>query len=487
MNGQPIPGMYWVPEKQKYFAIQTGYAGREGNWSYSIQNVRKEGERDRSKKKAAVRTQKVRQERIVRRPVGALIQADIDRELGLRRPSFYQHQLWPAACLATMRSEPSFAIDGFDRIRCFDYDPASNTIYAVNGDNSVGKIEKVLRPADELSQPSSFGIPRGSRRRFERMMFADETVSSLNYLPSTRTLAITTQGSDRPPVVSFHDVERGVGQEFKVHGTIFSAAARPANFLPSQGLINSAAATVTEHVAVAGSNGMLLYTCSPTGNWHFERKVEPTKSDVLAVDWQSYSTVAFGCRNGSVYLHDARADGSAKILTHPYAISKIKLADDPTRLIVSGVHDSLFLYDIRSARLTPSSHYTEKYFEEQFPRKWDAAKRPRLNYEARWSWSQPVLSFSQHNPSDLELDIAVHPRLGLLAASQDSRNAFGVGIRVSNIWTGQTVKEIDMKPNNSEWKEPEKIRSLKFVDTENGKEGVELWSCWNGTIAQFTS
>jgi hypothetical protein len=95
-----------------------------------------------------------------------------------------------------------------------------------------------------------------------------------------------------------------------------------------------------------------------------------------------------------------------------------------------------------------------------------------------------VLSFPHTNLDDLELDMAVHPRLGLIAAAQDDATS-EVSIRVSNMWTGKTVKEFG-KHNNSKQSRQErsaKLRALRFMDDEAG--GLSLWAPWRGGIASF--
>ncbi|KAI4908747.1 hypothetical protein J4E90_008482 [Alternaria incomplexa] len=192
-------------------------------------------------------------------------------------------------------------------------------------------------------------------------------------------------------------------------------------------------------------------------------------------------------QDGTVRLYDTRSGGSSHVLTHPAPISKLKRADDETRLICSGLNDTLFLYDIRAPRLSRNSsrktfdydnhHYNEEYFKSLYPTHRDSHKRRKLNHKAFKNWSQPVMTFAHLNRDELELDIDVYPRLGLLAAAQDTTE--GTVIRISNIWTGKSVKEID--PGSTR---QAKIRALKFV--ESGFDGnVDLWSCWGGGIAKF--
>jgi WD40 repeat protein len=240
---------------------------------------------------------------------------------------------------------------------------------------------------------------------------------------------------------------------------------------------------------------MLLFARSEAGAWDSQTAVKSLDSDVLALEWISYTTVAIGCRNGTIRLYDTRSGGSSHVLTHPSPISKLKRADDETRLICSGLQDTLFLYDIRAPRLSRSSsrktfnydnhHYNEEYFKQLYPTYRDGHKRRKLNHKAFKNWSQPVLTFEHANRDDLELDIDVHPRLGLLAAAQDIST--GTAIRISNMWTGRTVKEIKAdhtQPHKLPTQFP--IRSLKFVNRYDDADGeVDLWSCWNGGIGKF--
>jgi WD40 repeat protein len=238
---------------------------------------------------------------------------------------------------------------------------------------------------------------------------------------------------------------------------------------------------------------MLLFNRSQAGAWDSQAVVKSLGSDVLALEWISYTTVALGCRDGNIRLYDTRSGGSSHVLTHPSPVSKLKRADDETRLICSGLQDTLFLYDIRSPRLSRNSstktfnyenhHYNEEYFQSLYPTRRDGHKRRKLNQKAFKRWSQPVLTFAHANRDELDLDIDTHPRLGLLAAAQDLTT--GMAIRISNIWTGKTVKEIksdSTRPDMDLKHEP--IRSLKFIDRD-ADGNVDLWSCWNDGIARF--
>ncbi|KAH3970309.1 hypothetical protein HBH98_001350 [Parastagonospora nodorum] len=504
MNGQPIPGFYWDPEKKKYFKIQSAAASRDLNLKYSAQNIRKKERDERVQNATSARIQRARKERVVRTDVDNITQACLERELGIRRRSFYVQSTWPDACMYGVSTRPKVIVEGPQHtlIRCFDRDPISKTLYIVEGDNRI-KRRRVHRkdgpplPSRDLEDDGyleDLPINEYSFEPWDELQRTTSTVSSLNYLPATGALATTTYGSDRPPVVYLSDPERDgpyVGQQFTPKGcaTIWGAAARPTSFEHSPSLTNTIAASHVEHLAVAASNSMLIFTRSQSGSWASTTPVSSLETDVLAVDWISYTTTSLGCRDGKIRLYDARSGGSSHILTHPHPIAKIKRADDPTRLLVSGLQESLFLYDIRFPQRTKNAgsnaHYNQEYMETLYPGGRNSSKRRKMTRVAQRHWSNPILTIPHSNLDDLELDFDVHPRLGLVAAAQNSDSK--IAVRVSNLWTGKIVKEFERerRPVGKGGRDIcERIRTVKFIDDETDG-GVGLWTGWKGGIARF--
>lgn len=501
MNGQAIPGFYWDPEKNKYFKIQSANASRDLNLVYSAQNIRKKERDERVQRVTSARIQKARKERVVRVNVDNITQTCLERELGLRRRSFYVQSTWPDACMHGVSTRPKRIVDkpAGAPIRRFDRDPVSRTLYIVEGDNRIKRRRIHTNngpplPSRDLEDDEYLDELPLNEYLFEpwdELQRTTSTVSSLTYLPATGALATTTYGSDRPPVVYLSDPERDgpyVGQQFTPKGcaAIWSAAARPTGFEHSPSLTNTIAASHVEHFAVAASSSMLMFTRSQCGHWQSTTPVSSLETDVLALDWISYTTIALGCRDGKIRLYDTRSGGSSHILTHPHPVSKVQHADDATRLVVSGLHDSLFLYDIRMSRssnfASNSHHYNQEYLENLYPGGRNHKKRQKMNRIANTHWSQPVLTIPHANFDDLELDIDVHPRLGLVAASQNPDSS--TAVRVSNMWTGKTVKEFKRKPSKGAFGKPgERIRTLKFVDDAEGD--LSLWAGWDGGIVRF--
>jgi len=512
MNGQPLPGFYYDPDKNKYFRIQSAAASRDLAHSlpYSAQNLRKKERADKLQQAAAAHRAKTHAQRVVRRHVTTLAQTCVEREFGLQRRSFCTQRLWPGACMAGVVVQPDCALEKPPEtsIRRFDRDPRTKTVYAVHGDNTIkrrhyychGELPGLAPHSDERGALLS----RYALNPWDTLGRTTSTVSSLCFLPATAALAVTTYGSDRPPVVQLSDPDTDgpyVSQQFtpKDCSAIRASAARPTTFDPSPGLLTSVAASHVEHLAVAASSSLLLFTRSQTGAWDSHVVANSEDSDIYSLDWLSYTTVALGLRSGKIILYDTRSGGTSHVLTHPTPVFILKRADDQTRIVCSGLNDSLYLYDIRydqSAQLRrrpgqPKSetHYNDQYFAalpSGKPRR--GKKRRKLDHVAAQRWSEPVHAFPHNNLDDAELAVDVHPRLGLVAAAQDSET--DVAIRVSNLWTGKAVKEYTRNVDDGGRlehgkKDVETIRSLQFVDEEQGSNGVEIWAGWKGGIAKF--
>ncbi|KAJ8112545.1 hypothetical protein OPT61_g5111 [Boeremia exigua] len=505
MNGQHIPGFYFDKEKGKYFKIQSQSQARGLNLKYSTSNLVKERRKENVQKAATAKSKRIQKERVIRRHAHNFIQTDLDREIGFKRRSVYQHNIWPEACMSGVSFSPEFVTSSDDQevIRFFDRDPVSKTIYAVCGENDIRRRHYLGNDqAANLRNPDSRKRLRAldTRSRYgyypwDEIGRTTSTVSSFQYMPTSGALAVTTIGSDRPPIVHLSDPERDgphIYQKFtpKACAAIWCSAARPNSQSPF-GSSKSIAASDSELLAVGAQQSLLLFTRTPAGTWDSSTLLPDLHADILALSWLSHNTIALGCRNGKIHLYDTRSGGTSHALTHPYAISRLARADDATRLLCSGLQDTLYLYDMRMPRLssprsqdgkpnTKNHHYNDAYFKALYPGDHDYKRRKQMNRRAFAKWSQPVLSFAHANLDDLDLDVAVNERLGLVAASQDMEHS-DKAIRVSNMWTGKTVREFEAPEKNGE--NMRKIRNLKWMEGEDGD--VSLWSTWGGDIASF--
>lgn len=511
MNGQHIPGFYFDKEKGKYFKIQSQSAARGLNLKYSTSNLVKERRKENVQRAATAKQARTQKERVIRRHAHSFVQTDLDREIGFKRRSVYLHTTWPEACLSGVSSTPNpvTSSDSQGIIRFFSRDPISKTIYVVCGENEIKRRYHLNNSqASNLRNPDARARLRtlDTHARYayypwDEIGRTTSPISSLQHLPSSGALAVTTLGSDRPPTILLSDPERDgphIYQNFtpKACSAIFTSSARPSSFT-APAHPSSIAATETEHLAVGAQASLLLFTRSASGTWDSSTLLADAGSDVLALEWLTHSVVAVGCRNGKIKIHDTRVGKAHHALTHPYAITGLKRADDASRLVCAGLQDTLFLYDVRmSRRSSPSSssssfssqkrvragdrhdaastHYTPAYFKSLHPGSHSHRHRAKLQKQARTKWSQPVLSIPHDNPDDPGLGVAVNERLGLVAAVQGG-DAAGRKVRVSSLWSGRVVREFDVGLSGGKAGGGGRVRDVQWIDEGDGEDGVRLW------------
>jgi hypothetical protein len=465
MNGREIPGFYYDRERGKYFKIQKSHNAPNPASKHALHNVRQEQKNELEQSDNRTNLSKRQRETVWRYRRDSPLQAKLDREIGLRGTSYYVKKTWPDACAANLSTTPkTFLEPEYSQLRYFDRDPATKTLYVVEGDNTIQRrrinTPDVPLPEADLDLPRSGSfLSEYSFEPWEDLARLTSPISSLNYLPASGALAATTYGSDRPPVVYLSDPDRDgpfINQQFtpKRTSTIWAAAARPTSFMASP---NSIAATETENLAVAASSSLILFTRSPTGAWD-STTVLTASSDILTLDWLSPTVVTLGERSGRILLYDTRSRGSSHILSHPGPVVQVRRADDPTRILSAGLRDTLFLYDIRSPYSTDSSNGSEGQNDEV------ARKRRRKpSRHAARKWSQPVVTYRHHNECNSYLGIAVHPGLGLIATAQDSLYTSTV-LRLHNLWTGKTIK--NFKDADLPSSKKSSSYCLRFVDDE---------------------
>jgi hypothetical protein len=438
------------------------------------------------------------------------------------------------------RSWPNASASGFQSrkivsgtpIRYFDRDPLGKTLYAVKGETSIQRRRPdPFAPVPEVDTLDDNYHTYPNTYTFEpwdTLAQLTSPVSSLNYLPGSGALCITTSGADRSPIVYLTDPDRDdpfLGEMYTPRhcNTIWGSAARPLSFSPFPS-INSvpgasteclavalsliplqssvgAPATATECPATAAKSALMLFSRTNAGRWETNTPLA-LDSDILAVDWLSDNTVAMGCRNGKIHIYDTRSKGSSQVARHSCPISRLRRADDFTRLVVSGLNNTCVLYDMRMSRSQPRPQIQEEDepWRQTFTLGDPGQKNPhtRDNRRKRKRYpqftsasnveppSQPLLRFQNENADDLELGLDVHIGLGLVAAAQSNTN-----IKISNLWTGKLVKELNMHEDGSSGGtnslrrgKTNRIRCLKWVDDGDG-EGTSLWASGEAGIRQF--
>ncbi|KAF2280492.1 uncharacterized protein EI97DRAFT_464431 [Westerdykella ornata] len=456
MDGREIPGFYFDKEKGKYFRITTEARSAPG-YKYTHTNVKKQREHKRNEAEETRQFKRRKKQTVVlSQPRSALSRVYLERELGIARRGYYLQSVWPGAGIAEYDSH---SVIPPSNIRYFDRGPDLSVLYAVSGETQIlchdlkEAFPGIRFPADTIARMTS-------------------PVSSLNFLPASRALVITTSGSDRPPVVYLTDPETDgpyVGEQFTPrHCTsIWGASPRPDFSVSETG--RSVPATATEAVAVAASSNLQLYTRAQSGRWECE-VLRKSTSDILALTWLSDTAIAMGQRDGKILIYDTRAHGSAHILSHSAPISHLRRADDFTRIVCAGLFNTLCTYDMRASK--------PPVRPEHIPvTKW----RGRNGHP--FVGSQCITKFREYRNKDvLELGMDVHSRLGLVAAA----NEYG-SLKVWNMYTGALIK----KRLNADYEEPRlgetnaaaRMRCVRFLEDADGD--VSLWANVDAGVTRF--
>lgn len=189
-----------------------------------------------------------------------------------------------------------------------------------------------------------------------------------------------------------------------------------------------------------------------------------TQSDVLALDWLSPRVLAAGLRDASIFLWDARSQGSAVRLRHNSTVSALRRADGESRIVVCGLSNSLAMYDLRMVRegITDAEEASllQKGGHPEPTQKRKRKRKGRQGGSAR-QVSTPVLTFDYSNAYRYPLGFDVSAELGLVAAAQDDGT-----IRMYSLQTGEKIGWAGAVPQAAQ--EASQVKCLRFVDDGRG-------------------
>ncbi|KAF2464628.1 uncharacterized protein BDR25DRAFT_296593 [Lindgomyces ingoldianus] len=489
MDGREIPGFYFDEDKKKYFRITTGHTGT--TTVYTADKL-KSKEKHKCRATAKADKQKQAQKETIRSHntfLPYLARSCLAREIGARpQRSYYAQHAWSAA-VASGFQPVVLAPESLPRY--WDIDPVTNCLYVACEDGSV-RHARLMTAAQRRNQPQHKRAPSIQYENFKLAQMLSRLtsqISSLNYVPTSGTLVVTTLGGDRPPIVHLSDPGRdspGVAEQFTPRNisTIWTSAPRPSFSISD----NSVPENALEYVAAGASQSLMLFTRRSLGTWTPSTPLK-LSTDIQALTWLSPNVLALGCRDTAIHIYDLRSRGSSHILTHTSPISCLRPADDFTRLVCSGLNDTLMLYDMRMpaalCKTTRTSFPPPNGRQVNIKRK---RKRPialdplRTNPHTP---SQPVLQFPYANVDDPELGFDVHARLGLVAGvDEDGR------MIIWSLRTGEELRVFERDAAGSGHnRKPsfERARCVRFVEEEGGgrDQEVSVWSVWKGGLTSF--
>ncbi|KAF2182864.1 hypothetical protein K469DRAFT_690588 [Zopfia rhizophila CBS 207.26] len=504
MDGREIPGFYYDREKKKYFKIQASHQGPRPDSKYTKDNIKQaQKEQKKAEKLASFRIRRKKQTFPSSIILTSPISFSLHRELGhAPRGLFSVPTIWPRAITSGYSSQ---ILCPEASIRYFDLDAATNSIYAAYSDCGVRRLKpRYSHPVPDPDQdyppafPYSYDADRGTH--FWSMT---SQISSLNYLASSGALMVTSLGSDRPPTINVSDPSKdgpGIAEVYTPSGvtTIWTASPLP----PASVCKNSVLPTATEIVAIGASRKLITLCRGPDGAWKYEEAAK-FESDVQALAWVSENTLSVGCRDSTIHIWDLRSRGSAHVLTHTSPVSALRATDHETRILCSGMQDTLVLYDWRNPKPRSQSRTSGSSLRDtsdiqshsirslEHIRKRRRKNRPQRQAKVRHTStqhfsthppSQPILQFPLSNAEYPDLGLDVYAPLSLVAAADEDDR-----ILIYNLRTGKLLRELEsMGTRRWDTSYQEQVlsrnRCVRFVEDDGG--GVSVWGCFGGGIGR---
>ncbi|ORY02179.1 hypothetical protein BCR34DRAFT_667752 [Clohesyomyces aquaticus] len=470
MNGREIPGYYYDEEKKKYFKIEAAHLAPTSK--YNADNIRKLTKDKKTEAQKSKRHQQIVKE-TVRASYKCLTSFEISslqREIGHHaRTSFSVQNHWPGAIASGLKTGIAIAET---QPLYWDRDPSSGTLYLGYNDGSVRSLDRDTSTHHSLSnsQPSKL-------RCYNAMKFSSpinkltSEISSVHYLPLSRTLLVTSLGGERPAAIHLSNPcidPPGVAEQFTPRGiaTIWTSSPRPHSLSESPINPSSIPAAALEIVAVAAQTTLMVLTLNEAGSWGSETALK-LDTDILALEWLSPTSISLGCRNGSIYLYDTRSRGSTLILTHPTPITQIRRADDFTRLVCSGLSHTLFLYDFRMPQQKTSNRTLKRKRHRQ---------RKDPDDKSFPSPSIPLLTFPYSNRASMNLGLDVHAGVGLVAGMDEEER-----IVIWSLRSGQELRRFGCELKRGRIRG----RCVRILEDEFGDGEVGVWGNWGGALRRF--
>ncbi|TKX27412.1 hypothetical protein C1H76_0249 [Elsinoe australis] len=336
MEGRPLPGFYWDKEKKKYFRIQPNHRAPAGA-KHSVENVRKEEQATKKRKREHQRQAKVARETVKRAPILTFYQSRVSlgRELGLQAPRLAEVAK-SKAFASQIRPEDSLCLHacadcGSSQI-VYDYAPVHSGRAIVTG---VG---------DENSAGVSINLGVHENRDNVRRILGGirSQLTSVNVTNTGLILASATScRSDNIFITKLPDNDRyelddGPYLQMRVgkpHYEIRETSVRP-------GLGSERAILIRNTENFRGAADVL--------DINEGRAISSVKSarEMRTVDWLNENTGAIGTMQGQVVLMDMRSRDLTVRFQNTNGILSVRGQGDGNGLWVAD-KDRISLFDVR--------------------------------------------------------------------------------------------------------------------------------------------
>ncbi|MCJ1432140.1 hypothetical protein MMC27_001496 [Xylographa pallens] len=393
MSRGEIPGFWYDEAKSRYFKVLPSHVAPQGA-SHSRDEVKRRkaedaAEAERAAKRALQDRTRVKRASILQDPYASLV---LNRQTGLLSPRLRANSgsIW--AQHATRRQFLDISKSRRSRgIRLPLYSEDYQVVTAIVKDEATGTVFEGYH-----GSISSLCL---SPDRKLCSTTLDATLH-INTLLPPETIADSTY-----PIVD-SDIQKTLTEKHK--NTIWSSDCSPGSI-----------------IGLGTSAGMLMLSLS-TEQW-CHGSLEEHK-DMLAVRWSSRHVLLGGTRKGTVWQSDERVPVTERLLQHPGPVTGLGMLDD-YRVVIAGMNNQLFTYDIRFLRLMPTTAWQKgtrtpsgpyrSHRSVPFHTRVPAATAPYIEYP------------SYRNVAHGNLGFDVSRGMGLVAAATDEGE-----VKVWDGWTG---------------------------------------------------
>lgn len=210
-----------------------------------------------------------------------------------------------------------------------------------------------------------------------------------------------------------------------------------------------------------------MYIRHPDSSWH-TREAYHHGRDILSSDWMSHTMLTLGTRPGSIFIHDTRSSGATEYAKHPGPVTTIK-AIDPTTILCADMDKKMCLYDLRMSNKTLLDK-NDTFWQPLVPESNRSMKRKKRRF------SLPLYKFDDGTDVGGTFDVDVDVRAGIVASSQWVGKEPVQGIRIANLWTGKTIKEVKTHMQS---------QCIRFVDEGNDDGAKSLLVSFGGELTKL--
>ncbi|KAI4727964.1 hypothetical protein E4T49_04292, partial [Aureobasidium sp. EXF-10728] len=320
-------------EKGKYFRVQANHVAPQGA-KYSHENVRKEKEASRKRKRSAAHqkkreTQTVRRSKILSSPSCAGI--GLWREQGCSHFSAHESRI-SALCsqfsgYETLSLKSCESCGKRDNIHDFFVDGELDAILMALGSRNFGRVQFIGGQQSNAYDVAAFrsdisSVAVSAQRTLVATSY--DRAHPGNVFVAGMAGSIDTEGG--PPILD------SPAPSYSMLGN-----AETALWTASPCPVGSA----RDIIAIGSSEG--VYMMSSAGDL---LQHHPLHEDIRSIDWLTPNVAVGGTKSGPVYLWDARAQASSLRFKHSSGVTGVRSLHDGSRVLVSGF-SSTSIYDTR--------------------------------------------------------------------------------------------------------------------------------------------